>query len=131
MQKLQLYISSTRVDLFKDESVSITQTIQNVKDISKIFTEFTQSFTVPASKINNILFKHYYNFDIAVNSFDARNKVSAEIQLNFTPFKKGYIRLEGVELKKNKAYAYKITFFGETINLKDVLEDDELSALDG
>jgi hypothetical protein len=131
MQKLQLYISGTRVDLFKDESVSMTQTIQNVKDISKIFTEFTQSFTVPASKINNILFKHYYNFDIAVNSFDARNKVSAEIQLNFTPFKKGYIRLEGVELKKNKAYAYKITFFGETINLKDVLEDDELSALDG
>ena len=56
MQKLQLYISGTRVDLFKDESVSMTQTIQNVRDIAKIFTEFTQSFTVPASKINNILF---------------------------------------------------------------------------
>ena len=129
MQKLQLYISGTRVDLFKDESVSITQTIQNVRDISKIFTEFTQSFTVPASKTNNILFKHYYNFDIAVNSFDARNKVSAEIQLNFVPFKKGYIKLEGVEMKKNKAYAYKITFFGNTVNLKDTLGEDELSAL--
>jgi len=130
MQKLQLYISGTRVDLFKDESVSITQTIQNVRDIAKIFTEFTQSFTVPASKTNNILFRHYYNFDIAVNSFDARNKVSANIELNNIPFKKGFIRLEGVEMKKNKPYAYKITFFGETVNLKDVLEDDELSALD-
>jgi len=49
MQKLQLYISNTRIDLFKDESVSITQTIKNVKDISKLFTEFTQSFTIPAS----------------------------------------------------------------------------------
>ena len=130
MQKLQLYISGTRVDLFKDESVSITQTIQNVRDIAKIFTEFTQSFTVPASKTNNILFRHYYNFDIAVNSFDARNKVSANIELNNIPFKKGFIRLEGVQMKKNKPYAYKITFFGETVNLKDVLEDDELSALD-
>ena len=130
MQKLQLYISGTRVDLFKDESVSITQSIQNVRDIAKIFTEFTQSFTVPASKTNNILFRHYYNFDIAVNSFDARNKVSANIELNNIPFKKGFIRLEGVEMKKNKPYAYKITFFGETVNLKDVLEDDELSALD-
>jgi len=138
MQKLQLFIDSTpldddptyqRVDLFKDESVSMTQTIQNVRDISKIFTEFTQSFTIPASKINNILFKHYYNFDIAVNSFDARNKVRAEIQLNFVPFKKGYIKLEGVEMKKNKAYAYKITFFGNTVNLKDTLGEDELSAL--
>ena len=118
MQKLQLYISGTRVDLFKDESVSMTQTIQNVRDIAKIFTEFTQSFTVPASKINNILFRHYYNFDITVNSFDARNKVSSKIELNDIPFKKGFVRLEGVEMKKNKAYAYKITFFGETVNFE-------------
>lgn len=87
MQKLQLFISDTRVDLFKDESVSITQTIQNIKDIAKIFTEFTQTFTIPASKTNNILFKHYYNFDIS-NTFDARNKVAGEIQLNNIPFKK-------------------------------------------
>ena len=129
MQKLQLYISGTRVDLFKDESVSLTQTIQNVKDLSKIFTEFTQSFTIPASKTNNILFKHYYNFDITVGAFDARNKVAGEIQLNNIPFKTGYVKLEGVEMKKNKAYAYKITFFGDTVNLKDVLGDDQLSAL--
>ena len=57
MQKLQLYIEGQRVDLFKDETVSITQTIQNVKDISKIFTTFTKTFSVPASKVNNKLFK--------------------------------------------------------------------------
>ena len=128
MQKLQLYISGTRVDLFKDESVSMTQSIQNVKDLSKIFTEFTQSFTIPASKTNNILFKHYYNFDIT-GGFDARNKVAGEIQLNDIPFKTGYVKLEGVEMKKNKAYAYKVTFFGDTVNLKDILGDDQLSSL--
>ena len=128
MQKLQLYISGTRIDLFKDESVSLIQSIQNVKDLSKIFTEFTQSFTIPASKTNNILFKHYYNFDIT-GGFDARSKVSGEIQLNDIPFKTGYIKLEGVEMKKNKAYAYKITFFGNTVNLKDILGDDQLSSL--
>lgn len=129
MQKLQLFISGTRVDLFKDESVSITQTIQNIKDIAKIFTEFTQTFSIPASKTNNILFKHYYNYDIS-NTFDARNKVAGEIQLNHIPFKKGFVKLEGVQLKKNKPYSYKVTFFGETVNLKDLLGDDELSALD-
>ena len=129
MQKLQLFIGTERVDLFNDESVSITQTIQNVKDIAKIFTEFTQSFTVPASKTNNKIFKHYYNYDIAVNAFDARNKTSAEIQLNNIPFKKGFIKLEGVKLQNEKAYAYKITFFGNTVNLKDVLGDSELADL--
>ena len=47
MRQLQLYINNQRVDLFKDESVSLTQTIQNVKDIAKVFTEFTQTFSVP------------------------------------------------------------------------------------
>ena len=42
MQVLQLFIENERVDLYKDESVSITQSIKNVKDISKIFTEFTR-----------------------------------------------------------------------------------------
>ena len=61
MQKLQLYIGTERVELFKDETVSLTQTIQNVRDIKKIFTEFTKTFSVPASKTNNLIFKHYYN----------------------------------------------------------------------
>ena len=61
--------------MFKDESVSITQSIKNVKDLGKIFTEFTKTFTLPASKANNKLFKHYYNFDI-VGGFDARTKKS-------------------------------------------------------
>lgn len=64
MQKLQLYIANERIDLFKDEQVSFNQSIQNIKDPAKIFTEFTQTFTIPASKSNNQIFKHYYNFDI-------------------------------------------------------------------
>ena len=39
-REVQLFISDTRVDLFKDETISITDTIQNVSDISKIFTHF-------------------------------------------------------------------------------------------
>ena len=71
MQVVQLYIEGQRVDLFKDESVSITQTIQNVKDFSKVFTEFSKTFNLPASKTNNKIFQHYYNFEID-DGFDAR-----------------------------------------------------------
>jgi len=128
MQKLQLYIGGERIDLFKDEQVSFNQSIQNIKDPAKIFTEFTQTFTVPASKTNNKLFQHYYNFNIS-GGFDARNKVDANIELNNVAFKQGYIRLDGVDLKLNKAYAYRITFFGETVNIKDILREDKLGVL--
>ena len=128
MQKIQLYIEGQRVDFFKDETISITQSIKNVKDVSKIFTSFTKTFAVPASKINNILFKHFYNYDI-VNGFDARLKKPAEIQLNSLPFKTGRVRLEGVDLKNNAPNLYRITFFGNTVELPDVLGDDKLGAL--
>ena len=129
MRRLQLYIGDERVDLFKDESVELTQTIKNVRDISKVFTEFTQTFAVPASRKNNKIFEHYYNFNIT-NGFDARVKRNARIELNDLPFKDGKIRLEGVDLKNSVAHTYRITFFGNTVNLKDILGDEELSALD-
>ena len=128
MQKLQLYLGTDRLDLFGDESVSVTQTIQNVRDISKVFTDFSQTFSIPASKKNNLAIKHYYNFNI-VDGFDALNKVAGKIELNSLEFKSGYIRLEGVDMRKNKAYAYRITFFGNTVNLKDIIGEDMLSAL--
>lgn len=128
MQKLQLYIQGQRVELFDDETVSITQSIQNVKDISKVFTDFSKPFTLPATKSNNKIFKHYYNYHIE-NTFDARKKVDAEIELNNLPFRKGKVKLEGVGLKDNKPNTYKIVFYGNTVTLKDLLGEDKLQAL--
>ena len=128
MQTIELYIEGQRVDMFKDESVSLTQSIQNVKDISKIFTDFSRTFTLPASKTNNKIFKHYYNFSIE-NGFDGRTKKDALIELNHLPFRDGKIKLEGVDLKNNVPYTYKITFFGSTVTLKDLVGEDKLNAL--
>tara|TARA_R110000803_G_scaffold6446_4_gene20938 strand:- start:3505 stop:5535 length:2031 start_codon:yes stop_codon:yes gene_type:complete len=128
MQKLQLYIEGQRVEMFEDETVSLTQSIQNVRDISKIFTDFSKTFSLPASKTNNKIFKHYYNYDI-VEGFDGRKKKSASIELNNLPFRNGKVKLEGVDLKNNKAHTYKVTFFGSIVELKDILGEDSLSAL--
>jgi len=129
MQKIQLYIEGQRVDMFDDESVVITQTIKNVQDIDKVFTDFTRTFSLPASKTNNKIFKHYYNFHIE-DGFDARTRKPANIELNTLPFTDGRVKLEGVDLKDNKPHTYKITFFGSTVTLKDLVGDDTLASLD-
>ena len=49
-----------RIELFNDETISVTSSIQDINDISKIFTDFSQSFTVPATPYNNKIFKHWY-----------------------------------------------------------------------
>ena len=127
-QRYQIYDDYTKLELFKDESVSITDSIQNVKDPSKIFTPFSQQFSVPASKHNNKFFKHYYNSEIE-NSFDARFQGDGLIQLNGIDYKIGKLRLTSVELKNNVAYSYKLVFTGETVEFKQILAENELSSL--
>jgi hypothetical protein len=128
MIALQLYIEGEQVELHDDESVVLNQSIQDVRDIKKVFTDFTRTFNVPASKTNNKIFKHYYNFDIS--GFDARNKKNASLYLNYKTFKTGKIKLEGVQLKNNKPVNYRLTFYGNTIELKDILSEDKLANLD-
>ena len=128
MQQVQLYIDNQRVELFDDEIISLTQSIQNIKDPATIFTGFTQEFSLPATRETNKLFKHYYNFDIT-GGFDGRIKTPARIELNSKTFQTGKIRLQSVEMKDNVAYAYKVVFIGNLVELKDAISEDELSDL--
>ena len=127
-REVQLYIQDTRVDLFQDESISVTDSIQNVSDISKVFTPFSKQFNLPASSTNNKLFKHYYNFDIQ-DGFDARFTVDARIEINHVPFKSGKLRLNGVGMKENHPHTYKVVFFGEPNSLKELFGDEDLNTL--
>ena len=125
----EVFIEGNKLDLFDDENISVTQGVQDVKDISKLFADFSQSFSVPASKNNNRIFKHYYDQDID-NGFDARTRKQANININTIPFKTGKIQLNGVKIKDNKPSSYKITFFGDVIKVKDLIGDDKLNTLD-
>lgn len=117
-----------RTDLFNDETISVTQVIQDVQDISKVFTDFSKSFSIPATSENNRLFKHYYNYDID-GGFDARVRIDGYIEIDSNRFNSGKIKLEGVDLKNNQPYAYRITYYGDTIKLNDLIGEDKLNAL--
>ena len=127
MIQLQLYIEGEQVELHDNESITLTQSLQDVLDLQKIFTDFSRTFNVPASKVNNKIFKHFYN--PSIQGFDARSKKESELYLNYKPFKSGKIKLESVQMKNNSPINYRITFFGKTIELKDVLGKDKLSSL--
>jgi hypothetical protein len=64
MNKVDIYVNGFRLDIFDDEEISINLSVQNVQDISKVFTDFTQGFTIPASPRNNEILQHYYNSNI-------------------------------------------------------------------
>jgi hypothetical protein len=121
-----------RIELFNDENISVTSSVQDVNDISKVFTDFSQSFTVPATPHNNKIFKHWYENAID-NGFDARTRKNGYIELDYSAFRKGKIQLEKASYKNGVLDNYQITFFGSLVSLKDAfggkfLRDLDLSA---
>ncbi len=117
-----------QMEMFSDETITITSKIQDVRDISKVFTDFTQPFTVPASKENNKVFQHWYNYDID-EGFDNRIKKDALLEINYSPYKRGKIQLESVNLKDNQPYSYSVVFYGNTVELGTLMGDDQLKTL--
>ena len=125
MNKVDIYVNGQRLDVFQDEEINLNISVQNVQDISKVFTDFTQGFTIPATPTNNAIFGYYYRTDVS-GTFDARFRQSAFIEINSLPFRSGSVELESVQLKGTEPYAYNITFYGGLVNLTDLFGDDYL-----
>jgi hypothetical protein len=118
-----------RIELFNDEKISITSSIQNVNDISKVFTDYSQSFTIPASDTNNQIFKHWYENSLD-NGYDVRLRYSGYIEIDTQVFRTGKWQLESASVKNNRVEDYKITFYGNLLSLTDKFKDDKLKDLE-
>ena len=128
---LYIYINDVarKIVLFDDEKISINSSVQNASDISKVYTDFSQSFTVPANDHNNAIFSHWYESSID-NGYDARQRKKAYIELDTIPFRNGNIQLEKATIKDGIPENYTITFFGSLVSLKDTFAGKKLSELD-
>ena len=115
-----------RIELFEDEKISLTSSIQNVNDISKVFTDYSQSFTIPASDNNNEIFRHWYENSLD-NGFDQRVRYDGYIELDTQLFRTGKWQLESATIKNNRVEDYKITFYGDLKSLTDKFGEDKLN----
>ena len=133
MNVVSLYIytgtTSKRLDLFNDEKISVTSSVSNFNDLGKIFTDFSQSFTIPASKNNNKVLSHWYESSLD-NGYDHRKRYDAYIEIDSLLYKKGNIQLEKANKKNGFIESYTITFYGNLTQLKDKFKDDKLNKID-
>jgi len=132
MISVQLLVKSgiefEEVTMFKDETISVTSQLQNIIDISKTSTDFSQSFTVPCDNINNKIFKHWYE-NFLDNSINANNRIDAILLIDTKVFREGNVQLNKVQIEDGKSKNYNLTFFGKLVNLKDLIKEDKLKDL--
>jgi hypothetical protein len=118
-----------RLDLFKDEKISVTAQLQNANDLAKLYTDYSQSFNVPASKKNNAIFSHWYESSVD-DGYDHRIRYEGYIEIDTHKYKQGTFQLENAKKKNGFIDSYQITFYGNLTQLKDIIRDDKLNSLD-
>ena len=58
MRKVALYFNDVYLDLFGDEDIVLTRKATDYRELGRVYTDFTQTFTVPATPKNNKALKH-------------------------------------------------------------------------
>ena len=126
MRTVQIYVEGRRLELFKDESISVKSTQQNISDISKVMTDFSKTFNIPASPNNNAIFQHFYETDVN-STIDHNIRREASIEIDLTEFRRGEVSIEKSSVNNGQAESYAVTFYGEVVSLKDKFADELLS----
>ena len=128
-RQVRIFVEGRQLDLFSDETIEVNSTIQNIQDISKTFTDFSQSFTIPTSANNNAIWEYFY--ENALNSsINYQERLEGYIEIDMTFFRRGKIQMEKSQLKNGQPDNYTITFYGDVTTLKDLVGEDLLSDLD-
>ena len=117
------------LDMFPDETIELTKTIQDVRDISKLFSDYTKSFMIAASATNNKFFSHFYNMSID-GSFNQHQKAPANLLFKGVDIVTGHIELIGADMYKGKAKSYSIVFYGKLQSISSQMGEDTLQQID-
>jgi hypothetical protein len=117
-----------RLQLFNDENIEFNASLQNVSDISKVFSDFTQGFTIPA-KYNDAII-HYFEEGSINQIYDYQVSFDSYIEIDTITFAKGKLNIDKGQIKDGKTYAYNVQFFGHLTSLKDRFGELKLSDLD-
>jgi len=131
---VELFINGTdsavgQITLYGDEPLSLNISIQDVKDISKRNSTFSQTFTIPADRNNNTLLNHIFNIG-ADSSFDPSQKTPSFILNDGMPVFNGQFQLTKINVKNMNVISYECVVYGEMIDLVKSLGDSLLTDLD-
>lgn len=115
-----------RLDMFDDEKISMKLKNADSSDLGKVFSEFTQSFSVPASDKNNRLLKYNYKTEVVTSK---KTKFKAKIYVKGNLFKSGNFIVGETKFKNLRPSSHSLNFVSSVFNLKDIVKEDTLNTL--
>jgi hypothetical protein len=131
--QFRLVANGTQLDLFRDETIKVSNNVTGLFDVDILPAEFSRTITVPGTKVNNAFFEHVY--DISVNDpylFETNRKVPAYFDFGGIYLVQGYLQLLKVNVYENKFVdSYEISIFGALSSFSRDLNRTFLTDLTG
>ena len=124
------YASYVQLDLYTDEPIKLTKSIQELETPQATTSAFTKTFRIPNTSTNGQFMKAVFN----VNSvdFNATQKARSYINVNDAYFTSGNIRLVSVHETASKTkIEYEVIFMGETSTFASEVGVKTLASLSG
>ena len=125
---VKLIIEGQEVELFQDENIFIDSSVARIKDITKVYTDVSNVFNIPANDVNNKILKYVHKPNV-INDIDPRLKLDALITLRGLDYKFGKVLYQRTKLKGGVPSSHEILFVGNLVSLTDALKNNKLSDL--
>ena len=126
---VQVQVNGVFLELFKDEGISLVKKALDYEKVSSSWSDYSQAFTIPASKINNKVFDYYFNPGI-IDGFDPFATNSCKIFIESQLQAQGTVRIVNIKFKDDLPISYSIQFFSDSINLKEALKNKTIADID-
>lgn len=112
---------------FDDESINMKIIAKDYNDLSKVFTPFSQSFTVPAQGKNGRILNFFLDTDVRKGNTSRLS--NAKIYINKELYKTGQVSIVSGKRKFGLFENYVLNFSTGVPNLKELIGDDTISSL--
>lgn len=113
-----------RLNMFDDENINIKFKLKDSSDLSKVYSTFSQTFTIPSDSKNNRLLNYFFNTEV---SRDSSRYLKAKIYVNQQLFKVGFVQMNEGKFKYGNKSSLSINFFTSITNIKELFGDEILS----
>jgi hypothetical protein len=125
------YEGQVIVDLYEDEDIPLTLSVDNFKNVAEKVQSYSKSFNLPATKRNNQIFTNLFEVIMVqdVFSFNPYIQTKCVLKQNGFILFEGYLRLIDIQDKESEI-SYNVNLYSEVVALKDMLENKTFEDLD-
>jgi hypothetical protein len=108
-------------------SIKANYSAVEIQDVTKRKAESTQTFSLPFTENNNLVFGHFYNINASTGAFDVNVRMPATILVDGIEVLEGYLQLMKVN---NSTEVYDVTIYGQLGNIIKSIEGKKLNDID-